>query len=159
MNDTLKLIMQSRRAGVPDDQAALRAFFAKDGKIVTGIAIPSAARREQVKTWLENENIHIPVGIDQTPTYHNLIVMLPLNQMEPLTVQYDDIRLRAETLAGYELSTDRSRWPQVARDYEDQYINLALGTTVPAIPGGGNGAAGASGQEDGPSGANGDAVR
>ena len=132
MNKTLKLVMESRRAGVPDNQAALHAFYAKSGKIVTNINIPSSTRRQQVATWLTNEGIHIPVGNKETDTYHSITVMLPVNRMETLLRQYDDIQLHAETLLGMELALDRSRWTQEARDFENFFIEAALGNITPS---------------------------
>ena len=132
MNKTLKLVMESRRAGVPDNQAALHAFYAKSGKIITPISIPDSDRRAQVATWLTNEGIHIPVGNKQTDTYHDITVMLPVNRMETLLGQYDDIQLRAETVLGMYLPLNRSWWTQEARDFENFFIDAALGNITPS---------------------------
>ena len=132
MNKTLKLVMESRRAGVPDNQAALHAFYAKSGKIMTPISIPDSDRRAQFATWLTNEGIHIPVGNKQTDTYHDITVMLPVNRMETLLGQYDDIQLRAETVLGMYLPLNRSWWTQEARDFENFLIDAALGNITPS---------------------------
>ena len=132
MNKTLKVVMESRRAEVPDNQAALHALYAKSGKIVTNISIPSSARRQQVATWLTNEGIHIPFGNKETDTYHSITVMLPVNRMETLLSQYDDIQLHAETLLGMELALDRSWWTQEARNFENFFIEAALGNITPS---------------------------
>ena len=132
MNKILKLVMESRRAGVPDNQAALHAFYAKSGKIMTPISIPDSDRRAQFATWLTNEGIHIPVGNKQTDTYHDITVMLPVNRMETLLGQYDDIQLRAETVLGMYLPLNRSWWTQEARDFENFLIDAALGNITPS---------------------------
>ena len=132
MNKTLKLVMESRSTGVPHNQAALHAFYAKSGKIITTISIPDSDRRAQVATWLTNEGMPIPVGNKQTDTYHDFTVMLPVNRMETLLGQHDDIQLRAETLLGMYLPLNRSWWTQEARDFENFFIDAALGAITPS---------------------------
>ena len=155
MSRILKRVMASRAAGVPDDQAALQAWFARDGAIAVGISMSTAARKRQVKAWLVEQGIHIPVGNEESDDHLGVTVMLPVDKMEPLTALYSDVELQASDFDGQGLTIDRSFWPEDSRTFEDYYIDLVLGKILPPDPD----ADPDSGSDSVASGQNGDPIR
>ena len=155
MHGSLQGVVESYRANVPANQAALKAFIAKSGKVGIVIEAASASQERLIRTWLTSQGITPIDEVSGADTSDHLVAgMVPVGKMVTLSNRYPTARLYAESYTDQNVSMTRSTWSSSFQTYETGLVTFFTNGTVPSWATG-SGSSGTSGQ-DGATGQNGD---
>lgn len=123
MNPAMAEVVQSFRAGVPAEQAALRVLFAQDGKVGVTLTAPDADTLTRLERWLDENGIYVaPQAGDARAQQHMIPAWLPVEKAEPLAVAFPAVEIEARSLKGQGVALGRSTWPAEFRAFEQKMI-------------------------------------
>ena len=109
LNDILDDVVEANVAGVPAEQAALYAFFVKNGRILVKVTAPDTATETAIRTWLTSRSIFLhPQTQSGARNTLYINVVLPVGQVLPLAQAHPSAILRAEPRPSPRLTLSRS---------------------------------------------------
>ena len=126
MNDALTEVVRAHQNGVPESQAALKAFYAKDNTLAVSIRVSTEALETQVRNWLTSEDIHARPKQegDINSSGYTIHAMLPVGKAIPLSTAFPTAFLSAVSYSKQGLPMNRSLWPQFTIDLENEMLEI-----------------------------------
>ena len=129
----LESVLRSVDEEVPDTQAALKAFIAKDGKVGIVIDATSSSQETLIRNWLTRNGI---TGIDEVAgadtSDHLTAAMVPVGKVVALSDEFTTARLYTEGYDDQDVTSVRSTWSVDYRAYENDLIAFFTSGTVPS---------------------------
>lgn len=131
MYGSLQSVVESYRANVPANQAALKAFIAKSGKVGVIIDAASASQERLIRTWLTGQGITPIDEVSGADTSDPLVAgMIPVGKVVTLSNRYPTARLYAESYTDQNVSMTRSTWQSSFQTYETDLVTFFTNGTV-----------------------------
>ena len=130
LNETANLVLTAWNLGVPAENAAQYALFARGDSVVITMEARNAADFENLITWLEAEEVYIldrakepTMDGDGTVSSYSTVALTPVSVLAAAVQRDGDLAISAENYRGQGLELQRHYWPAEALFFEDTIVD------------------------------------
>ena len=130
LNETANLVLTAWNLGVPAENAAQYALFARGDSVLVNIEARNAADFENLITWLEAEEVYIldrakepTMDGDGNVSSYSTVALAPVSVIAAAVQREEDLAISAENYRGQGLELQRHYWPVEALFFEDRIVD------------------------------------